>query len=45
MTEFLISHGANINEKNKNGKTALDLAAAWNYKETANVLISHGAKE
>ena len=41
--EVLISHGANINEKNKNGIAALHVAAMYNNKETVEVLISHGA--
>ncbi|EAX90660.1 ankyrin repeat protein, putative [Trichomonas vaginalis G3] len=43
MAELLISHGANINEKDKDGKTALYIAAYKNSKETAKLLISHGA--
>ncbi|EAY04056.1 ankyrin repeat protein, putative [Trichomonas vaginalis G3] len=43
--EVLISHGANINEKNDDGKTALRCAMYYNKKETAEVLILHGAKE
>ncbi|EAY06403.1 hypothetical protein TVAG_403600 [Trichomonas vaginalis G3] len=43
MVEVLISHGANINEINKNGETALHIAAYHYSKETAKVLISHGA--
>ncbi|EAY14925.1 ankyrin repeat protein, putative [Trichomonas vaginalis G3] len=43
--EVLISHGANINEKDGNGNTALHIAATYNSKETAKVLISHGAKK
>ena len=33
--EFLISHGANINEKDKDGETALHIATLNNSKETA----------
>ena len=41
--EILISHGANINEKDEDGETALHYAAENNSKETAEILISHGA--
>ncbi|EAY19948.1 hypothetical protein TVAG_402020 [Trichomonas vaginalis G3] len=41
--EVLISHGANINEKDKNEQTALHYAACNNSKESAEILISHGA--
>ncbi|EAY21040.1 ankyrin repeat protein, putative [Trichomonas vaginalis G3] len=40
---YFLSHGANINEKNEDGKTALHIAAEYNSKETAEFLISHGA--
>ncbi|EAY03462.1 ankyrin repeat protein, putative [Trichomonas vaginalis G3] len=43
LTEYFISHGANINEKDGNGNTALRIAACNNSKETAEILISHGA--
>ncbi|EAY14725.1 ankyrin repeat protein, putative [Trichomonas vaginalis G3] len=43
LLEYFLSHGANINEKDKNGKTALHIAAWRDNKETAEVLISHGA--
>ncbi|EAY19538.1 ankyrin repeat protein, putative [Trichomonas vaginalis G3] len=43
LLEYFLSHGANINEKNENGKTALHMAAMKNTKETAEFLISHGA--
>ncbi|EAY10616.1 hypothetical protein TVAG_282160 [Trichomonas vaginalis G3] len=42
--EVLISHGANVNEKDNNGMTLLHYAAENNSKETAELLISHGAK-
>ncbi|EAY17608.1 ankyrin repeat protein, putative [Trichomonas vaginalis G3] len=38
-----ISHGANTNEKDKDGRTALHLATLKNSKEIAELLISHGA--
>ena len=41
--ELLISHGANINEKDNNGETALHIAVYFNRKEIAELLISHGA--
>ncbi|EAY17208.1 hypothetical protein TVAG_291600 [Trichomonas vaginalis G3] len=41
--EYLLSHGTNINVKDKDGKTALHVASCYNRKETAEVLISHGA--
>ncbi|EAY10590.1 ankyrin repeat protein, putative [Trichomonas vaginalis G3] len=43
LIEYFLSHGANINEKDENGVTALHYAAENNSKETAEVLISHGA--
>ena len=41
--QLLISHDANINEKDNNGRTALHKAAENNRKETAELLISHHA--
>ncbi|EAY13720.1 ankyrin repeat protein, putative [Trichomonas vaginalis G3] len=43
LLEYFLSHGANINEKNNDGETALYIAARNNSKETAEFLISHGA--
>ncbi|EAX85515.1 hypothetical protein TVAG_240300 [Trichomonas vaginalis G3] len=43
LLEYFLSHGANINEKDNNGKTAFYFAAKHNSKETAEFLISHGA--
>ncbi|EAY15979.1 ankyrin repeat protein, putative [Trichomonas vaginalis G3] len=43
LLKYFLSHGANINEKNENGETALHIAALNNSKETAELLISHGA--
>ncbi|EAX99883.1 hypothetical protein TVAG_222440 [Trichomonas vaginalis G3] len=43
LCEYFLSHGANINEKDKLRRTALFFAACTNSKETAEVLISHGA--
>ncbi|EAY17390.1 hypothetical protein TVAG_319850 [Trichomonas vaginalis G3] len=41
--EFFLSNGANINEKDKYGQTALHHAVEYNSKETTELLISHGA--
>ncbi|EAX90776.1 ankyrin repeat protein, putative [Trichomonas vaginalis G3] len=41
--EYLLSLGANINEKDNNWKTALDNAVKNNSNETAELLISHCA--
>ncbi|EAY13846.1 hypothetical protein TVAG_044060 [Trichomonas vaginalis G3] len=43
LLEYFLSHGANINEKDNDGKTALYIAAGINRKEIAEFLISHGA--
>ncbi|EAX93806.1 ankyrin repeat protein, putative [Trichomonas vaginalis G3] len=43
LLEYFLSHGANINGKIQNGKTALHIATYYNSKEIAEVLISHGA--
>ncbi|EAX92377.1 ankyrin repeat protein, putative [Trichomonas vaginalis G3] len=43
LIEYFLSLGANINEKDKYGNTALHIAAWNNSKETTEVLISHGA--
>ncbi|EAY12976.1 hypothetical protein TVAG_405220 [Trichomonas vaginalis G3] len=43
LCEYFISHGANVNEKDKNGETALHFAAIYNSKETIELLISQGA--
>ncbi|EAY06733.1 hypothetical protein TVAG_310200 [Trichomonas vaginalis G3] len=43
LCKYLISLGANINEKGEKGKTALHIAAENNSKEIAELLISHGA--
>ncbi|EAY16508.1 hypothetical protein TVAG_348180 [Trichomonas vaginalis G3] len=43
LLEYFLSHGANINGKDKYGDTALHMAAWKNSKETAEFLISHGA--
>ncbi|EAY16229.1 hypothetical protein TVAG_341230 [Trichomonas vaginalis G3] len=41
--EFFISHGANVNEKNEDGLTALHFAAIYNSIEITEVLLLHGA--
>ncbi|EAX94535.1 hypothetical protein TVAG_429770 [Trichomonas vaginalis G3] len=43
LLDYFIIHGANINEKDEEGNTALHIAALYNSKETAELLISHGA--
>ncbi|EAX92680.1 ankyrin repeat protein, putative [Trichomonas vaginalis G3] len=43
MAEYLLSHGANVNEKNKYGETVLHKAIKNNNKEMAEFLLSHGA--
>ncbi|EAX99948.1 ankyrin repeat protein, putative [Trichomonas vaginalis G3] len=43
LCEYFLSHGANINEKDENGETALHFAALFSNKEMAEFLISHGA--
>ncbi|EAY12721.1 hypothetical protein TVAG_117430 [Trichomonas vaginalis G3] len=43
LCEYFLSTGANINEKDIDGKTALHIAARYNCIETVELLISHGA--
>ncbi|KAI5529935.1 protein ubiquitination, partial [Trichomonas vaginalis G3] len=43
LLEYFLSIGANINEKDINGQTALHIAAENNSIETVELLISHGA--
>ncbi|EAX90040.1 hypothetical protein TVAG_294210 [Trichomonas vaginalis G3] len=43
LLEYFLSHGANVNDKDENGKTALHYTAVNNSKEIAEVLLSHGA--
>ncbi|EAX92064.1 hypothetical protein TVAG_460240 [Trichomonas vaginalis G3] len=43
LLEYFLSHGANINEKNNYGESALHYAVTDSGKETAEFLISHGA--
>ncbi|EAX94899.1 hypothetical protein TVAG_382840 [Trichomonas vaginalis G3] len=42
MTEYLISHGANINQKTNDGETALYFSTVKNNKEITEYLILHG---
>ncbi|EAY08996.1 ankyrin repeat protein, putative [Trichomonas vaginalis G3] len=43
LLEYFFSRGANINEKNNDGETALHITASQNSIETVEFLISHGA--
>ncbi|EAX99323.1 ankyrin repeat protein, putative [Trichomonas vaginalis G3] len=43
LCEYLLSHGANVNEKDKDGKTALYYAAECNKKATTQLLLLNGA--
>ncbi|EAX98945.1 hypothetical protein TVAG_321050 [Trichomonas vaginalis G3] len=43
LFEYFLSHGVNVNEKYKDGETALHIAAWNNSKETVEFLISYGA--
>ncbi|KAI5522570.1 proteasome regulatory particle assembly, partial [Trichomonas vaginalis G3] len=42
LCKYFLSNGANINENDENGETALHYAAENNCKESAEFLISHG---
>ncbi|EAY04877.1 hypothetical protein TVAG_287910 [Trichomonas vaginalis G3] len=42
LSEYFLSLGANINEKHKDGLTALHYAAIKNSEETVKFLVSHG---
>jgi hypothetical protein len=42
--ELLLTHGANVNAVDKQGRTPLDLAYEHGDKEMANILIKHGGK-
>ncbi|EAY12885.1 ankyrin repeat protein, putative [Trichomonas vaginalis G3] len=42
LCEYFLSHGANINEKDINGKNALHIAVLNKKKEIFELLISHG---
>ena len=41
--KLLLEKGAQVNAKNKEGKTALDLARAQNHKDLEQVLLKAGA--
>jgi len=41
---LLITNGADVNVKNVNGRTPLDLANEWKQKQTADLLRKHGGK-
>ncbi|EAY20433.1 ankyrin repeat protein, putative [Trichomonas vaginalis G3] len=43
LCEYFLSVGANINETDEEGRTALHYAVRNNYEETTKFLISHGA--
>ncbi len=43
MSELLITHGSNINHKDKSGNTALTIAVMFNRTELAKLLINQGA--
>ena len=43
MVLYLLSKGADIESKNNNGNTALNLAREKGHKETVDLLLSHAA--
>ncbi|EAY17329.1 ankyrin repeat protein, putative [Trichomonas vaginalis G3] len=43
LCKYFLSNGANVNEKNEYGKTALHMAVINNYKDIAELLLSNGA--
>ncbi|EAY00217.1 hypothetical protein TVAG_257710 [Trichomonas vaginalis G3] len=43
LCEYYLSHGANINEKDKSGNTPLHWATIYNNTETTELLITNGA--
>ena len=45
MAQLLLARGANINAKDKSGRTPLKLAVGRNYEELAQYLRLHGGKE
>ncbi|EAX99507.1 ankyrin repeat protein, putative [Trichomonas vaginalis G3] len=42
LCKYFLSNGANINEKDKDGYSALYIVTLYNYKEMIELLISHG---
>ena len=44
IAELLITKGADVNAKDKKGKTPLDLAIEENHSQTADLLRKHGGK-
>ena len=44
IANLLITNGADVNVKNINGRTPLDLANEWKQKQTADLLRKHGGK-
>ena len=44
IAKLLITNGADVNVKNVNGGTPLDLANEWKQKQTADLLRKHGGK-
>jgi ankyrin repeat protein len=44
VAELLIDNGANVNAKNGNSQTPLDMAVRWGKTETADLLRKHGGK-
>ena len=44
MAELLIAAGADMNAKDDDGETPLDLANSYDKTETANLLRKHGGK-
>ncbi len=45
MVKLLLAHGADVNARANDGKTALAFAAARNHHDVLELLKSYGAKE
>ena len=45
VVEVLLTHGVDVNEMNKRGRTALTLASNNDHNEAVELLRKHGAKE